>query len=191
MNYTKFTDEEILEVYETMIAYSGKAESDVLTEIERRGGLSNLQKACKDRQVIPNEIKRIESIVFTMLKNQFTPEEIRKNITSEILGNKELDDAIENAINSSQKYLNDISVGPRTIIMAILGVTVSCIAGLFIWKYSIAETKGIDYSTTEVVIFVSLIIIGLFTRKSKNNIVVMIAIVLAAAISLVLGICLK
>ncbi|MGL5892408.1 MAG: hypothetical protein ACRC3B_21130, partial [Bacteroidia bacterium] len=169
MNYTKYTDEEILDTYETMIAYSGKAESDIIAEIERRGGISNLQKACNDRKIIPDEIKRIQDLVFSMMHEKLTPEEINNKISSSILSEKELKAVISNEIKTSANYQSDISIGFRTIIGGIAGIVISCSIGVFIWKYSIAETGEINYILSAVVLLISYIIIRLLTGQTLKN----------------------
>ena len=37
--YKKYSDEELIEVYSSMIDYSGKVSKEMLSEIESRGGL--------------------------------------------------------------------------------------------------------------------------------------------------------
>lgn len=187
MGYKKFSDEEILESYTTALDYSGKADKDLVSEIESRGGIDQLKKSVSERKVVPNEIKRINMLVFSLYKSEHNLEKIRQLITSNILSAQQLDEIINIAIKNIEHHTKDTSINSRTIIGSLIGVVVSSLLGAGLWCYSIIRTGEMHYILTSVILIISYLIIRFLTRQSKNNALVFIATFVSAFIAILLG----
>src|SRR5829696_9061769 len=104
MNYRKYSDEDVWESYNSMLDYSGKVDDDLLVEIESRGGLEKLKKNIGERNLVPDEIKRINNLVFNIYKSEPDHNKIRNSITSNLLSPEELSQAIDAALKNTQSY---------------------------------------------------------------------------------------
>jgi hypothetical protein len=187
MNYKKFSDKEILESYITALDYSGKAEKGLVAEINHRGGVDQLKKSVNGQNIVPDEIKRINKLVFSLYKSDQNPDKIKSSITSDILSADQLNKTIDIAISSVGQYIKDASINSRTITGCIIGVIVSSIIGAGLWCYSIIQTGKMYYALTTFILLISYIIIRILTRQSKNNALVFIATFASACIAIPLG----
>jgi hypothetical protein len=187
MNYKKYSDKDLLESYSTALDYSGKADKDLVIEIESRGGIEQLKKTVAEQNVIPGEIKRIYKLVFSLHKKDPSSFTIKSSIASDILSAEQLDNAIDMAIDDAEKHTKDTSINSRTIIGSVIGVIVSSLIGAGLWCYSIIQTGKMYYILTAGILIISYIIIRILTKQSQNNILVFIATFASAFIAIPLG----
>jgi len=187
MSYKKYSDKEILESYNTMIDYSGKADDKMLLEIEVRGGIEQINKCVADENIIPDEIKRINNLVNELYGENISYDKIRTEIRSDILSDDQLTKVIETAIGDLISYYRDTSISYKTVIGSLFGVIVSSFLGAIIWCYSIIRTGKMYYIITGAILIISYIIIRFFTKQSSNNVLVFLATFISAFISILLG----
>jgi hypothetical protein len=170
-----------------MLDYSGKADDDLLVEIESRGGLEKLKRKIGERNLVPDEIKRINKLVFNIYKSEPDHNKIRNSITSNVLSPEELSQAIDAALKNTQSYFKDTAINSRTIIGSIIGVIISGVLGAALWCFSIVKTGRMIYLLLGVIYIIAYLIIRLLTNQSKNNVLVFIASFVAALIAIPLG----
>jgi hypothetical protein len=170
-----------------MLDYSGKADDDLLVEIESRGGLKKLKKNIGERNLVPDEIKRINKLVFNIYKSEPDHNKIRNSITSNVLSPEELSQAIDAALKNTQSYFKDTAINSRTIIGSIIGVIISGVLGAGLWCFSIVKTGRMIYLLIGVIYIINYVIIRLLTNQSKNNVLVFIASFVSALIAIPLG----
>jgi hypothetical protein len=187
MNYRKYSDEDILETYNSMLEYSGRADKDLIAEIESRGGLEKIKLNENDRNIIPDEVKRINSLVLHSYKVEPDTARIRNSISSSVLSPDELTRVIDAALLNAQSYYNDKKIDAGTIIRCLIGVAISAVAGAWFWCFSIMITGEMMFILITVIYVISFLIIRLFTRKSRNNVLVFLAGFVATLISIPLG----
>ncbi|HMT72379.1 MAG TPA: hypothetical protein PKD16_19595 [Saprospiraceae bacterium] len=187
MNYKKYSDKDLLESYSTALDYSGKADKDLVAEIDNRGGIEQMKKSVAEQNIVPDEIKRIYKLVFSLHKKDPNPIIIKYAITSDILSPEQLDKAIDIAIEDVEKHTKDISINSRTIIGSAIGVIISSLIGAGLWCYSIIQTGKMYYIFTVGILIISYIIIRLLTKQSNNNVIVFIATFSSAFIAILLG----
>ena len=187
MNYVKYEDQDLLESYSTALDYSGKPDKDLVFEIDRRGGIDALKQRVEKANIVPAEIKRIRSIVFTLYAKKTESGEIRSQTTSEILSSGELEVIVQAAIRDAEIQYKDLSITPRTLVGSLIGIIISGLAGGILWYYTIWQTGKIHYILTPFILLVSYPIIWICTGQSKNNAVVFIANFLSAFIAIILG----
>lgn len=191
MNYKKYSDGELIDSYSTMIDYSGKANDEILAEIENRGGLENFLKQIELKKTNQKEIGRIKKEVYEASKDYSDLEFIKQFITSDILSKEDLDYLVERTFMEHQAILKDKTVTSNTIIGSIVGTLIGSIAGsLFLIFFVVAFGRIIYFSLIGVYI-ICYQIIKLITKQSRNNGVVFIATLISTILSLLLVICLE
>lgn len=185
--YTKFSESELIEAYSTMIDYSGKANSEMLQEIENRGGLDKFLETIKQKEINKRESDRVLNLIILYNKEGLTFEEINQKIVSEIWTEQHLHAFIENRYVRHQLYLNDKSVDREVISGSILGILIASLAGGAIWISSFLILKSVFYPVLVLVYLICYLVIRGLVGKSRNNIVVFIASFISTIISFSLG----
>ena len=187
MNYTSFSDREILEAYESMLDYSGKAEDAILFEISARGGLNLIKQKEEERLRKPRELHRIQQEVEKLMRQRSDESQIRERITSKVLTSFELDAAIQSAILLAKSNIKDSKISSRTNLGSLIGMTIATCVGVGIMLLCIAQTNDVKVAARLSTFPIAYGIIYLFTRQSKNNLVVFLASFLSAFLSIVIG----
>jgi hypothetical protein len=187
MNYKKYSDKDLMESYSTALDYSGKANDDLVMEIERRGGIDQLKKNVNEQNAVPNEIKRINQLVFSLYEKQQDTHKIKLSITSEVLTPDQLSRTIDNAIVAADRYIKNHSINTKTIIGSLMGIVIGSLIGAALICYTVVH-YGKLYNAVIIGNFVvSSILIWLVTKQNGNNVVVFIASFTAAFVSVPLG----
>jgi hypothetical protein len=187
MNYKKYSDDDLLEEYRTSMDYSGKAEKDLSDEISARGGIDHLIKQEKIKRQFPDEIKRINKIIFDLCKKNISVEAIKTSISSDIIPQHELNEILDKQITSATNYIKDKTITSRTIIGSIVGTLISSILCGAIWSYTIIKTGTMYYILLPGLALISYVILRLLTKQSKNNTLVFIATFLSTFLAVILG----
>lgn len=189
MNYKKYSDKEILESYTTMMDYSGKADKDILLEIESRGGIGVLKERIKDADKIPNEITRIGKEFFKIQKENpnLNFDDVKNLVTSELFSEEEKNQIIDLNYNNFSKLKKDEKITARTIIGSIIGSLISILVGTVILYNNVISTSKIFYAVPVFIFGIAYLLIRLFTKQSLNNIIVFVSSMLSAIIATVLG----
>lgn len=185
--YNKFSDDDLVEAYSTMIDYSGKPTSEILEEIENRGGLEKFLELIKQKEVNKKESDRVLNLIIDLNREGLGLDEIKNNITSEIWTKQHLNAFIESRYIRHQLYLHDKSIDREVIFGSFLGTFIASITGSALWAFSIIFLKFVFYPILVCIYFVSYFIIRGLARKSHNNGIVFIASLTATIISFALG----
>lgn len=185
MTYSNYSDDELIEAYTTMIAYSGEPTIHMQMEIDERGGIDNFKRKINLNQTRAKEQNRIYKEVYRLVSNETNYEFVRKFISSDIFSESELDEIVQRKFSQISTSKQNLSITSRTIWGCIIGMVCGSIAS------SIVSVFLIQYSLplTLLVIITYLIcygIIWLITKQTRNNILVFVTAFLATVISLFL-----
>ena len=184
--YKKYTDEELIEVYTSMIEYSGKANTEVLHEIELRGGLDNFKRRIEQKAIIEQEKSRISKEIFSLTSTATDAEFIKSLVTSDILSKEQVDELVENKFASFQAFNKNRQINSKTIIGSIIGIVVGTILGGWLLYVISKKLDGIYYFLIVPIYIINYLIILLITKRTRTNLVVLIASILATIGALVL-----
>ncbi|RYE23509.1 MAG: hypothetical protein EOP51_10270 [Sphingobacteriales bacterium] len=184
MSYRKFTDEELMEAYNTMHDYSGKIEKNLEAEIVDRGGLNAIKSRLKEQHKIPDEILRIRKATIKLHAEKQTGRII---IASDILNADEVDKIIADTLVGIKNIESDREISTSTILRGAIGMLLSIVLGSGIWWYSIISTGSMYYILLAPIAILSYLIIKGCTGQSSQNVAVFIFTFLAGFASVVLG----
>jgi hypothetical protein len=185
--YSNFTEDELIEVYSTMLNYSGKASPEILDEIDRRGGLDKFKTAIKQKELSKKESGRVFKELTELVAQGLDMETIKKKIASDVWTKQHLDDFIENKYLGHQLYIQDKTIDKDVFFRSFLGVLFSSVAGSILWAFSILFLKFIFFPFLIFIYIISYFIIRGLTGKSRNNLIVFLACLIATIASFVLG----
>lgn len=181
--YNKFTTDELIETYSTMIDYSGTADETILKEIDKRGGLEKFIQEIEQQSIYKAESNRVLNEIIKLNQEKFCLEEIKTNISSELWTKQHLNAFIESRYIRHQLFLNDKSIDKELILKSLIGIALASIAGTGILLLSVVVFKFAHFAIIVPVYFVSYLIIKGYTEKTHNNAVIFVAGLIATIIS--------
>ncbi|MBW4362463.1 hypothetical protein [Flavobacterium taihuense] len=186
--YKKFSDEDLKEAYSTMMDYSGKANSELLTEIESRGGLEKFLRQIEIQKINQTEIGRITKEIRLLNSNGLDKNAIKDSLQSDILSKDELDYLIEQKLVEHQAIIADRTITSKTIFRSILGMILGSILGSIFLILAISFIGRLVFFPLVGVYIICYFTIKFLTKQSRNNAVVFIASFLSTVISAFLAI---
>jgi hypothetical protein len=187
MNYANYTDDDLLEAHESMLDYSGTLDESLDKEIQDRGGLDQIKLNIRERKLVPDEIRRINKIVYPLIREGKDTESIKKLANSDVLDHLQLNYVIDLAIEDAKSHYKNVIVNSRTIIGSIIGFIVASLLSAGLWWYTILLTGKIYYILIGVTVIVSYLIIRILTGQNFRNVVVFIASFISAFAAIPLG----
>ena len=185
--FGSYTDEELFVVHQDIENYSDEAKQALDTIILKRGGMDLIQKKLEEKAIIRKEKMRIGEEVASLRMNGVDIEFLKKNTTSSILSQEDLNALIDTNVEVAEFHIEDKKIDSNIIIKCVLACAVaSLIGGAFI------SLQFIYLGATSVLMIIGLALIcygvvKLITQKSYNNAAVGIASLLAFIFSYVLG----
>ena len=177
--YEKYSDEEIIEAYSSMLDYSGEISKEMSLEIESRGGLNTFKKKIENRNILTKEISRLSNEVYSLTSPDTNVEFIKTLIKSDILTREELNELIENKFSYYRAINTDRTVNSKTIIGSITGIVLGTILGGLLMHFLSKQIPGIYFYLIIPVYILNYFIIKVITKQSRANPVIFIACFLA------------
>lgn len=181
--YDKFTDDELIEAYSTMIDYSGKANESILKEIDQRGGLEKFLQEIDQKNKNKIESNRVLNELIRLNKEGFSLEEIKSNISSELWTKQHLSAFLENRYIKHQLFLSDKAIDKELIFKSFIGTILASFAGTGLILLSVVVLKFAHFGLLVPVYFLSYLIVKGYTGKTHNNGVVFISGLIATIVS--------
>jgi hypothetical protein len=187
MSYSKYTDEELLETYSTMMEYSQKADEEVSAELAKRGGLDVVKDRVEENNAVPKEIKKLKKKIFEEYKKNPDREYVKRSIRSKLLSVGELELLINNTIESIDLFNQDRIIDSRTVMGGTVGGIIATLLGSGIWWYSLVITGKMLFILIPVISILAYVIIGYFTKQSRKNTFVFLVTFAATFLSILMG----
>jgi uncharacterized phage infection (PIP) family protein YhgE len=190
MNYSKYSDDELIDSYSTMLDYSGKANAEILAEIQSRGGLDSFLKQKELKEKNKKEVGRISKEVHDACKNYVGADLdfVKHSITSDILSNEDLSYLIERKFVEHKATLADKEIDSNTIVGSVTGILVGSALGSIFLIICIVIFNSIVYFPLVGVYIIAYQTIKFITKKSRNNIVVFVASFISTILALLIAI---
>ncbi|OYU84487.1 MAG: hypothetical protein CFE24_06240 [Flavobacterium sp. BFFFF2] len=153
--YSKFTNEDLIEAYSSMIDYSGKADESILIEIENRGGLEKFLQEIEQKKINKVESDRVLNEIIKLNKEGLSLEEIKSKISSAIWTKQHLNAFIENRYIKHQLFLSDKTIDKELISQSLIGMILASIAGTGVLSLSLIVFKFAHFGLLVPVYFIS------------------------------------
>lgn len=185
--YKKYSDNDLIIAYSTMMATSGKLSSDLADEIEKRGGLEFFKRKLALRKSHPEEVSRLTKEIQSLTTPETDWQFVRTLLNSDFMSKEDLDIFVKNVFDEFKSISIDKKITKDVIIKSLIGFFAgSIISGLFWW--------GILYMFHEPFIFliplvfiIGHLIIKIITKRSAKNRVVLASSILSAVFGLMIG----
>jgi hypothetical protein len=131
--YESYTDEELYAIHANISGYSEDAQKAFDTVLQKRGGIEELISRLKEKQVIQNEVRRIEKETEESVKNGFDAAFIKKSSSSTILSAEEVDSIINRKFELVDAEIADKKITSKTITGSIAGGLVASLVNGIAW----------------------------------------------------------
>lgn len=185
--YRKYSDEDLIEAYSTMMDYSGKPNAEMLKAIELKGGLEKFLNDIEFKKKHQSEIGRIRKEVHELCKKVSTLETLKDLITSNTLSETEVDDVVQKRFVEYQFHVSNTKITAKTIYGSLIGFMIGTFCGslfLILAYWFFATFILFPIVLTYIICY---FIIKFFTKQSRSNAVVFIASFLATIASMILA----
>lgn len=183
MNYSKFSEDDLIEAYSTMLNYSGKVSNELSNEIINRGGLDLFKEKINQKELNRIESDRLLNEIIKFIREKKDYDFIKENLHSYIWNSEKLSEFVESRYNQQLEKHIDQSIYPATISGSIHGFIIGSFLGSFIWASSIFYFEKLHFWILIFNFYIAYIFTRLMTGQSKNNFLVYIASVLATIAS--------
>lgn len=186
-NFEKYTDDELFEIHSNWDNYSDEAREAFNIVISNKGGVENLLKRQAEKQMLLNETNKIKKAAIELSMSGSDHSFAKKMITSDLLPPEKVNEIIDTAFNIAEQEKEDIKIKPRTIYGSILGGGIASIVAGVLWGVLLIYSERILVMLLIAPALICYWIIRAFTKQSKNNIVVLIATIIAIGAAILIG----
>ncbi|SHM86809.1 hypothetical protein [Flavobacterium saccharophilum] len=175
MNYKNYSNEDLIEAYNTMLDYSGKASNEILLEIDKRGGLDVFLSNIEFNKSNKEEINRISQEVYNLSKDFNDLEFIKGLIKSETLEHNELDKLVTLKFEQNQAFLKNRKIDQKTIFGSLVGMIIGIIISLIFYILVTSLLGKFVFYPIIGVYFICYQAIKLITKQTRDNILVFLS----------------
>jgi hypothetical protein len=185
--YEQYSDDELFEVNSNIEDYSPEAKEALYIVLANKGGLEKIEKKIADKKIISDEIIRIKVETSKLSSKETNAEFIKTLVSSNILSKDDVDKIIDEKFGQFEAHVKDTTIDSKTIVQALIGTVIASILGGILWGLQMIYSKRIFYIFILGLAMLCYGIVKLTTKKSKENRVVFIAVVLSFILSMLFG----
>lgn len=186
MNYKNYSNDDLKEAYNTMLDYSGKADTNILSEINNRGGIETFLRNIELEKNHKTETNRIAKQVYSLSNDYADLEFIKQFVHSEIFSNVELEKLVVQKFNEHRQILEDRKIDQKTIFGSLIGMICGVIVSSIIYIILVNSLGRIIFYPLIGVYFICYHIIKLITKQTRENTFVFITTILGTILTLII-----
>lgn len=185
--YETLSNSELYQMHLNAADYSDAAKEALAVVILQRGGVENLRKETEHQNFQLQEEQRIAWETRRLAQGGTSVDFLKKVITSSHLPQEDVAAIIERTYKEVDLDYADKQVKPRTIMGSVVGGAIASVVGGGLWGLLLVQTHRIIYFFIAGLALLSYGLIKLFTKQSKENVVVLVATILSVAGALLIG----
>lgn len=185
--FEKYNHDELFEIYSNWGNYSDEAREAFNIVISNKGGVENLVMQQAEKQKLLNETNKIKKAAVELSMSGSDDSFAKKMIHSDLLPQEKVNEIIDSTFYITEQEKGDIKIKPRTIYGSIIGGVIASIVSGLLWGALLIYSEKIIIILLIVPALICYWIIRAFTKQSKNNIVVLIATIIAICAALLIG----
>lgn len=185
--YKLSSDTELLNIYNNKDGYTAEAKNALEIVIKEKGGIDFLKNRHQNFIDIEYEKLNVKNLILKLNTEKFTQEEIKHKIESNKLSSLEIDEILMTTFQEIEKEEKDLQIKPKTIFGSIVGGIIGGTIGGILWGLQMIYSAHIFYIFAFGLAVISYGTIKIFTKQSRNNVVVLLSVILSVIYALFLG----
>lgn len=184
--YRNYNEEDLLVAYLYMTDHTGIINDEMREAISQKFNYDEFVKKAEYRKVLIKEKGRVSFEVHHRVRKGEEISLILKNISSEIMVRDELKIFILEKYEQFSRVKENDTIDKKTIYKSVLGIVVASVTGFLFLKTIVVSTGQFSFFLLVPVYIMNYFVIYGITGKSRDNIIVFLAIFISVIISTVL-----
>jgi hypothetical protein len=184
--YRNFNEEDMIAAYLYMNEHTGKIDAEMTEAINQKFNYDEFVTKANNRMLLIKEKGRISFEIYKMVSKGSDLNSVFENISSTMLKNQEFEDFIILKFNGFSSARVNKNIDRNTILKSILGVFISSIIGLLVFWTFILITDIFSFLLLIPLYIINYFVIRLITGKTRENIIVFVAVFISVIISTLL-----
>ncbi|WEK68097.1 MAG: hypothetical protein P0Y62_09440 [Candidatus Chryseobacterium colombiense] len=184
--YRNYNEEDLIVAYLSMVEHTGKINDEMREAISQKFDYNEFVKKANFRTALIKEKGRISFEVHNRVRKGDDFNVIESNISSDILTKKELEYFIIEKYYQFSSYKENNAIDKRTIYRSLLGILISTVIGILVLRDFVLITNEGSFLLLIPLYVVNYLVIKAITGKTRDNLIVFLAVFISVILSTVL-----
>ncbi|MDR3026259.1 hypothetical protein [Chryseobacterium sp.] len=184
--YKNYNEEDLLAAYLYMTDHTGKINEEMREVICQKFNYDEFVKKAEFRKVLIKEKGRIAFEVHNRVQKGEEINLIVGNISSEIMESSELKIFILDKFDQFSKVKENDKIDKEVIYKSLLGIVIASVTGFLFLRAIVAFTAEFSFFLLIPVYIINYLVIYGITGKTRDNLIVFLAVFISVIISTVL-----
>lgn len=184
--YRNYNEEDLVVAYLYMTDHTGTINDEMREAISQKFNYDEFVKKAEYRKVLIKEKGRISFEVHHRVRKGEEISLILENISSEIMERNDLKIFILEKYEQFSKVKENDTIDKKTIYKSLLGIVVASVTGFLFLKTIVVSTDQFSFFLLVPVYIMNYFVIYGIKGKSRDNLIVFLAIFISVIISTVL-----
>jgi len=185
--YQSYSDMELMNIYNNKQGYTEDAKKALDIVIEEKGGIKSLQQRHQNFIEAEEAKENLKNDIIKLNSENLSKDEILTRVASNNLSNTQQMEIFNRTFQQIEDEEKDTEIRSKTIVDSIIGGLIGGTTGGILWALQLIYSAHIFYIFGFGLVVLSYGAIKLFTKQSKNNLVVFSMTILSVIYALILG----
>lgn len=184
--YRNYNEEDLIVAYLSMVEHTGKINDEMRAAIGQKFDYDEFVNKANFRTALIKEKGRISFEVHNRVQKGDDFNVIESNISSDILTKRELEHFIIEKYYQFSSYKENNTIDKRAIYRSLLGILISTFIGILVLGDLVSITNEASFLLLIPLYIVNYWVIRLITGKTRENLIVFLAVFISVILSTVL-----
>ncbi|MGH1519288.1 hypothetical protein [Chryseobacterium sp. JK1] len=184
--YRDYNEEEMLIAYLDYMDHTGKINEEMEEMIRQKFDYNEFVKKAEHKRALIKERGRISFEVYNRVKEGKSLDEIFETISSDLVDAKELEHLMVTKFNTFSLHKENTKIDTKTVYRSLLGVLVASVTGFLFFFRLVDVLKETSFLLLIPVYIFNYYVIKFITGKTRDNLIVFIAVFISVILSTIL-----
>ncbi|REC49647.1 hypothetical protein [Chryseobacterium pennipullorum] len=185
--YRSYNEEDLLIAYLYMVDHTGTINNEMLEAINQKFNYNDFVKKADYRKLLIKEKGRISFEIHNRVQEGKDIDFIMENISSEIMDEEGLKVFILEKFSQFSKVKENNKIDKKTVYKCLLGIVIASVIGTLILDAVILFTAHFSFFLLVPVYIINYFVIRIITGKTRDNLIVFLAVLISVIVSTVLS----
>ncbi|WP_160136358.1 hypothetical protein [Chryseobacterium sp. c4a] len=184
--YRNYNEEDLIVAYLHMTDHTGTINNEMREVINQKFDYNEFVSKAENRKILIKEKGRVAFEVYHSVQKDETIYSILNNISSEMMDKEELKIFILEKFDQFSRVKENDRIDKKTIYRSLLGIIIASINGLLFLYTILSFTSEFSFFLLIPIYILNYLVIRWITKKTRDNIIVFLAVLISVIISTVL-----